>query len=570
MRQATRSGVFHALRRALPWALLLSPVVLAGCQSRPVGQAGHSAPTAAADGVRFVDVAQAAGLHDRWQLPGGHPVTILSTIGNGCAFLDYNNDGNLDILLVGPQLKLYQGDGRGHFTDVSHATGLDKFHGHFLGVAVGDYDNDGYDDLYISGYHTGLLLHNEHGKFFKDVTKEAGLKPLEWGTSAAFGDIENDGRLDLYVGNYVHFGPGTPQLCPQPGGVMSSCGPATYAPLKGVLYRNMGHGKFVDVTHAWGADKTSGKVLGVAFADFNGSGRQSLALANDVLPADLLENVGGRFRNVGPSSGVAYLDTGGVQAGMGLDWGDYDNDGRLDLVIVNFESEPKSLYRNLGGDYFENRTRLSGLAAATAAQLSFGVKWLDFDNSGWLGLLIANGHISDNVAAYEPGRTFLQRPQLLENDHGRRFTDVSAQAGTAFQQPILGRGLAIGDYDNDGRMDALIVNSDGAPLLLHNETAPAGHWLEVRLLGTRSNRDGYGALLTAVVKGRKMLRLCHADGSYLSSSDKRVHFGLGADTVVQTLQVHWPSGHVDRFVNVPADRIVTVREGSPHLVPSGK
>ncbi|MBV9848346.1 MAG: CRTAC1 family protein [Armatimonadetes bacterium] len=533
---------------------------LAGLQQR----LRHRQPPPAGDqgdgSVRFVDVADKAGLRYRWAIPGPRPIDILQGIGNGCAFLDYDNSGNLSILLVGPKLALYKGDGRGHFTDVTHQTGLDRFHGHFLGCAVGDYDNDGYDDLYISGYRAGLLLHNDGGKSFRDVTRQAGLTPQPWGTSCAFADIDNDGRLDLFVGDYVRFDPSKDQrLCPTPGGP-SGCGPQTYNALHGVLYHNEGNGRFRDVTQAWTGGHTSGKVLGAAFADFNASGRPSLYLANDLMPGDLLQNRGDHFQNTPRAGGVA--DTGGQNnAGMGVDWGDYDNDGRPDLFVGTFALAPKPVYHNLGQGVFEETSESLGLREPTFRPLTFGTKWLDYDNDGWLDLIMANGHVRDNATSYRADATFLQPTLLFHNDHGRRLEDVSGAAGADIAKPILGRGLAIGDYDNDGKVDVLIVDSQGAPLLLHNESRVSGHWLSFALIGTRSNRDGYGASVTVTAGGLTQTRWCHADGSYLSSSDKRVHVGLGAATVAQSVTVRWPSGAVTTLRNVPADRQLTVQEG---------
>ena len=523
--------------------------------------------------ARFVDVAGPAGLHYRWTIPGPRPIDILQGIGNGCAFLDYDNSGNLSVLLVGTDhVALYKGDGRGHFADVSHATGLDTLRGHFLGCAVGDYDNDGYDDLYLSGYRTGLLLHNEGGKRFRDVTQEAGLTPQPWGTSAAFGDVDGDGRLDLYVAGYVDYDPALPRkyarLCAW-SLVEGACPPERYTALRGVLYHNLGAGRFEDVTDRWGADRAHGKGLGAAFADYDGRGRQSLAVANDSQPGDLFQNQGGRFREIGAGAGTALAD-GRPYSGMGLDWGDYDNDGRLDLAVGTFETQQKCVYHNLGGGLFEETSSKLGVTAGAYPYVTFGVKWLDFDNGGWLSLMIANGHVQDNAARIEKGGSYRQPPQIFAggrgaSGRGKRLLDISRGVGPAFRRGIVGRGLAVGDFDNDGRVDALVVDSEGAPLLLHNETRRAGHWLTVTLVGTRSNRDGYGALVTVHTStpagGLTQTRLCHADGSYLSSSDRRVHIGLGAATVADMVRVRWPDGHADTFRAVRGDRQVVIREG---------
>jgi hypothetical protein len=555
----------------LRWAVIaltaLSLFPSQGCHS---GKAGAGAGTKAHDAL-FRDVAQSAGIRYEWVIPDQRPLNILQTIGNGCAFLDYDGDGNLDILLVGPKIALYRGDGQGHFTDVTAQVGLDRLQGHFLGCAVGDYDNDGFPDLYLTAYRGGTLLHNLGGKRFEDVTATAGITPQPWGTSAAFIEtVPRSGRLDLVVGNYAQFShdPGILQLCPQKtvngASIMTSCGPRQYTPLKAVIFHNRGNGAFAS---AESLSMASGRDLGVAGCDYDGSGRQAIAFANDEITGDLMQNSGhGTFKNIGAGAGVAYDRDGNIHGGMGVDWGDYDNDGRFDLLVTTFQNEAKSLYHNEPGGAFTDASYPSGLGAATYPNVGFGCKFLDYDNDGWLDIAIANGHVQDNIADIDVGTSYRQTLQLFRNqgpgDGGHvTFEDVSRRAGPDFQRKIVGRGLATGDYDNDGRIDLLVVDSEGKPLLLHNEVKTPGHWLGVRLIGARSNRDGYGAILTAQVGERKLVRLCHADGSYMSSSDPRVHFGLGAASQVSKLTVRWPSGHVDSLTALPADRYITIREG---------
>ncbi len=512
--------------------------------------------------IQFAEVAEQAGIRYRWKTPGISPLNILQTIGNGCAFLDYDRDGNLDILLVGPKLALYKGDGHGHFTDVTHKTGLDQLHGNFLGCAVGDYDNDGYDDIYITAYRGGVLLHNEGGKRFKEVTQQAGIKPQPWGTSAAFVDMEGQGRLDLVIGNYVAFGPHTnPQLC-RFETILGSCGPKDYMPEFATYYHNQGGGRFRDETREWGLRNTSGKALGIACADYNGSGRQSIALANDEMPGDLLLNLGKTTKNVGAISGTATDTDGHEHGGMGIDWGDYNNDGKLDLVVATFAHEAKCVYRNEDGEVFTECSRILGVADRSLPYIAFGTKFIDADNDGWLDLAFANGHVQDNINLVDRSVTYREPSLVLRNINGQRFEDVTAQAGPAFSKPLVGRGLAIGDYDNDGKMDMLIVDSDGVPLLMHNEAKNSNHWLLCRLEGKRSNRDGLGALVTVEMAGHKLLRRCATDGSYMSASDKRVHFGLGDSAGPVTISVRWPGGKTNVYTNVSVDRIVTLREGT--------
>ena len=564
------------LRRGGLWAALggLSALLLPGCGPKPaqgemVTAPGSGTVVAAASSVRFDEVGEASGIRYEWKVAGTRPLNILQTIGNGCAFLDYDNDGNLDILLVGPHLALYKGDGKGHFTDVTHDTGLDTLSGHFLGCAVGDYDNDGYDDVYISGYRTGILLHNEGGKRFSDATRQAGLTPQPWGTSCGWAEtVPGSGKLDLFVANYADFGPDPKkylQLCPFDK-IMSSCGPRYYKPIKGALFANLGGGKFAEVAKARGLATLHGRGLGVAWADYEGSGVPGLAVSNDEIDGDLMKPKGRgpnlRYENVGNASGTAVDRDGNIHGGMGTDWGDYDNDGKLDLAVATFQRENKCVYHNDGAGLFTEKSSALGLAGATAPWVAFGTKFADVDNDGLLDLFFANGHVQDNIDAIEKSATYRQKTQLFHNIGGAQFEELGAKAGPAFDKEIVGRGLAVGDYDNDGKMDALVVDSEGKPLLLHNVSANTNHWLICRLKGTKSNRDGIGAQVTFDVGGKKMLRQCATDGSYLSASDRRVHCGLGAVTTV-TVSVRWPSGKTDTYPNLSADRVVTLVEGSP-------
>jgi hypothetical protein len=562
------------------FALLSGCSLLPGSKSAatPKATAVAVSPVSPASTVHFENVAESAGLRYRWSIHAKRPLNILQTIGNGCAFLDYDSDGNLDILLVGPTLALYWGDGHGHFTDVTREAGLDTLHGNFLGCAVGDYDNDGFDDIYISGYQEAVLLHNEAApgstaakpkRRFRNVTQEAGLKPQPWGSSAAWAEtVPGSGRLDLFVANYAEFGPrpGIPQLCDF-NGIRSSCGPRYYHPLHGVLYRNLGQGKFADVSAASGMGSTNGRGLGVAFADLDGKGRPSLAIANDEMEGDLLRptpsSAQPKYTNAGTSSGVAYDRDGSNHGGMGADWGDYDNDGKLDLFVTTFQNEPKSLYHNEGNGLFSDVSYTVGLGTATAPNVSFGCKFFDYDNDGWLDLLIASGHVQDNIEQIDTSTHYRQPIRLFHNQGEAKssFEEVSAEAGPAFQLPIVGRGLAVGDYDNDGRVDALVVDSEGKPVLLHNETQPTGHWIGFRLIGEHCNRDAYGTLVTVKVNGHNLLRICHTDGSYLSASDARVHFGIGSAIHVEAVTIRWPDGHQDTLHDLRADTYLTVREG---------
>jgi hypothetical protein len=504
-------------------------------------------------------VTKEAGINYKWTVQGKRPLNILQTIGNGCAFLDYDGDGNLDILLVGPRVALYKGDGKGHFTDVSSETGIASLKGNFLGCAVGDYDNDGYEDIYLTAYRGGVLLHNQQGKRFEDVTKRAGIPPQEWGTSAAFADFNGDGYLDLYIANYVDFGPKTdPQLCNN-SGVMSSCGPRYYNAIKGKLYLGGPSGVFRDVTKQWKVHLVEGKNLGVSVADYDGTGKVSLAIANDEMPGDLLSNKGGTFENIGKTSGTAYDDSGNVHGGMGVDWGDYDNDGKMDLAIATFQNEAKNIFHNDGEGLFTDKSAMLGMAPATPF-VTFGIKWFDYDNDGFLDLVLANGHVQDNISAIDKTAQYRQPTMIFHNIGAERFEDVSARIDASGRRPIVGRGLAVGDYDNDGKVDVLVVDSEGEPILLHNEVPNVGNVLRITLVGKKSNRDGLGARVIATVGGKKIVRRCGTDGSYMSASDKRVYIGIGTANTADTVTVFWPSGKKTTLQNVAAGKPLTITE----------
>lgn len=538
---------------ALLGTLLL---LLTGCSQSPTTP---PPPSLKVSPTQFVDVTENSGLRYEWKQPDKKPLNILETIGNGVAFFDFNTDGNLDILLVGEKLALYQGDGKGKFSDVSMDAEISGFSGRFLGCAIGDYDNDGYPDVYISGYRTGLLLHNEAGKNFKNVSANCGIPAQPWGTSAAWADIDGDGKLDLYVGNYVKFDSKSIQYCPT-AGIETSCPPGAYQSEIGRLYKNLGGGKFRDITKEAGLTVSQGKTLGVAFMDIDGSGRQSLAIANDVVPGDLFLNLGGKFKSIGAESGIAYSSGGQPHAGMGQDWGDYNNDSKMDITVMTFASEHKPIYRNDGNLIFTDYATQLGITKASTPYVAFGAKWLDADNDGWLDLMITNGHTADNIEDTRQGMTYKQPTLFFANIQGSHFEHL---AMPALDKPIVGRGLATGDYDNDGRVDALLADSAGKVVLLHNETPNVGHWLSVKLIGRKGNRDGYGAIVTLETPTKKLTRHAHADGSYLSSSDPRVHFGLDKEATVSSFTIRWQGGSVQTLKNLPTDRVLTITEGQP-------
>jgi enediyne biosynthesis protein E4 len=399
---------------------------------------------------------------------------------------------------------------------------------------------------------------------FRDITQQAGLKPQPWGTSCAFADLDGDGYLDLYVANYVSFDPKTDLvLCPYHG-LQTGCGPNDYDAVKGVLYHNERGLRFRDVTQAWKATSAHGKGLGVAFADFDGSGHIGMAVANDLQAGDLFQHDRrNKLNNIGLASGTALDPTGEKHAGMGVDWGDYDNDGKLDLFVTTFGCETKCLYHNDGGGAFTYRSEQAKVDGPTLPYVAWGCKFLDADNDGWLDLMIANGHVQDNINRFEQA-TYRQPTLFLHNRGGApvTFEDATRSSGLAQLPNIVGRGLAVGDFDNDGRMDALVVDSEGHPLLLHNETDVAPNsWIGFRLIGKgRSGRNAYGALITVTTGKQKLVRQCQPGGSYLSSSDSRVHFGLGRDAM-RSVTIRWPDGALQTLPPVQPRRYITITEG---------
>jgi hypothetical protein len=542
----------------LPLSLLLLSL-LGGCR--------HPAPTSALPSgpVHFTDVARSAGLTYRNSPGGTSPLNILKiTSGAGTAFLDYDGDGWMDILCVSyPRPALFRNrEGHG-FLDVTGASGLRLPDGRWNGCATGDFDNDGQVDLFLTGYNRVALLRNRGNGTFADVTAASGIRVTKWATSAAFADVDRDGLLDLYVGCYVNFGPGMPEFM-NVRGVRLAEGPPAYRPQKGVLFHNLGGGKFRDATQEAGLDKADGKTLGVAFADPEDRGCDDLYLANDEEPQDYFRNDGhGHFRNVALENGTAFNGEGGRQGGMGLDFGDYDGDGRPDLFVGTFADEQKSLYRNAGGGQFEQDSTRAGIGESSRPRVTFGAKFLDVDNDGRLDLLFINGHVRDQVQRVDPNNSYPQRSQLFWNQGGGRFREVSDQVGEDFRRPIVGRGLAVGDFDNDGQVDALEGDLEGAPVLLHNDGARVrGNWLSLRLVGTKSNRMAIGARIELVAGGGRQVRELRTDGSYLSAHDPRVHFGLGAATKIDEIRIRWPSGARQRLRDVAPNQFLRVTEAS--------
>ena len=544
----------------LTLGLGLGAVIVAGCPSPKQSVAPPA--TGAAATLKLVDTAAESGLVHRWTPPGKPPLNILQTIGNGVAVLDVDSDNSLDILLVDRKPRLFVGDGKGGFRDATAARGLGGLAGHFLGAAVGDFDNDGDPDVYLSGYRTACLLRNDNGTL-RDITPGSGLRREPWGTSASFADLDQDGNLDLYVGNYAIFGPDTkPQLC-LAHGMETSCGPREYQPEKGRLYRGDGKGRFTDATESLGVNDISGKTLGVAVADIDGSGKPAIALANDEMPGDLLVPGTPRWENIGSVAGVAYDSAGNLHGGMGTDWGDIDSDGKLDLFVATFQNEMKSLYRNEGERMFTDVSATMGLGAARP-WVAFGCKFVDLDNDGHLDLLVANGHVQDNIDKIDRTTVFRQPTQVFRNTGNGSFTDQTKCLEGEASRSLVGRGLATGDFDNDGLVDAVVVDSFGTPVLLRNRSTGTGNWVGFRLdQGAKGPRDATGASVVVKAGGRTIVRHVHADGSYLSASDNRVVVGLGNAATIDSVEIVWTDGTRETIAGAAPGRYWTVERGKP-------
>jgi hypothetical protein len=527
--------------------------------------------SAAATGLVFTHINGATG---KYYLP--------EMMGAGVALFDFDNDGDLDVFLVqsgsidagGSALadcRLFRNDltvspnGKRtlHFTDVTKQAGV-SVRGYGMGVAVGDYDNDGYLDLFVTGFGASTLLHNNGNGTFTDATKEAGVGDTLWAASAAFVDYDRDGFLDLFVARYVDFTPGANKQCNDPVGARDYCGPRAYRPVPDRLFRNDGHGHFVDVTEATGIAKADGAGLGVSVGDYNGDGWPDLYVANDATPNQLwINRRDGTFVDEGVISGSALSAAGNPEGSMGIASGDFDLDGDEDLFVTNIIGETSVLYVNDGHGNFDDGRARSGLARLTAAFTGFGTDWIDYDNDGWPDLFVANGAVNTVEAQRGQPSPYRMRNQLFHNLAGREFEETSAAAGPAFARAEIGRGAAFGDIDNDGDVDIVVTNNNGPVRLLLNQSGSGSHWLQVRLDQQPGNRFAIGGWIGVERTGRPTLwRRVRTDGSYLSASDVRVHFGLGASPAVTAVVVQWPDGRRERWTDVAGDRLVTLRRGS--------
>jgi enediyne biosynthesis protein E4 len=533
---------------------------------------------ATATPAKFVDVTSSLGVQFRHAAPHTSKKYLLETIGSGVALFDYDNDGRLDLFIVNgaeindpsppvtvPQKtgskywnRLYHQKIDGTFEDMTEQAGLQGA-GYGMGVAVGDYDNDGFEDLYLTAYGGNKLYHNNRNGTFTDVNEKAGVAGAGWSTSAAWVDLDGDGLLDLVVLRYLQWDFTDIWCGEQKQGYRSYCHPNEFQPVAPLVYHNDGNGHFTDITKQAGFAKP-GKGLGIAIADFNSDGLVDLFIANDSIPEFLYQNKGdGTFEEVGLFAGVGVDGDGHAYAGMGVDFADYDNDGLPDLVVSDLAYQKYALYRNNGDGTFTYTSDSSGLGGVTLLKSGWGLRFLDYDNDGWKDLLVAQAHVMDTIDLTYPQLQY-REPMLLARNTGHGFIDVSSESGSVFRQPWASRGMAIGDIDNDGRLDAVVTENGGPIHILHNETESKNHWLALNLVGHKSNRDAIGAgvkIITAHGEQQATVTTC---SSYLSSGDKRVHFGLGLQSVIKEVDIRWPSGIKQTLHEVKADQMLRVDE----------
>jgi len=531
-----------------------------------------AASSAGAQRIQFRDITAQAGIHFVHNNGAFGKKWLPETMGPGCAFIDYDDDGYPDVLIVNGEdwrghgnvpstMKLYHNNRDGTFTDVTKQAGL-AIPMFGMGVAVGDYDNDGYDDLFVTALGQNHLFHNNRNGTFTDVTKAAGLwGPSEFSTGAAWLDYDRDGKLDLVVANYVQWSPEKDLFCTLDGAHKSYCTPESYQGASLRLWHNLGGGKFEKATEKSGLGDPTSKSLGLAILDYNGDGWPDILVANDTQPNKLYVNQqNGVFEEKAVPAGVAFSEDGVARAGMGVDAGDYDRSGHPSLIITNFANQMISLYHNEGNGLFVDEAPRSEVGRNTLVTLGFGCFFFDYDNDGWLDILVADGHIENQIEKVQKRVTYAEPPHLFRNLGGGKFQEVTEQMGAAFASAKVARGAAYADIDNDGALDVLMTTNGGRAWLFHNEGG-TNHSLRLKLVGTKSNRDGIGAVARVTSGSDRQWKMLSSGSSYLSQSELVLTFGLGGGTKADAIEISWPSGRVDKLTDVAADQTITVEEG---------
>jgi len=531
---------------------------------------------AAAPPVTFSDVARAVGIGFQHDNAASSEKYLIETMGSGAGWIDYDQNGLWDLYLVNGsstraytpknalRSALYRNNGDGTFTDVTSKAGVGAEGLFGMGVAVGDYDNDGFPDLLVLGYGRCILYHNNGDGTFSDVSARARIENIgRWASSAAWFDYDNDGRLDLVIANYVDWSPDRNFYCGDRGpGLRSYCHPDDYHGQPPTLYHNNGDGTFTDVSRFSGVGVKGGNGLGVVTFDYDNDGWQDIFIANDHMPNFLFHNNrDGTFREVAYPAGVAVSADGQFEAGMGTDAADVTNRGRMDLIVTHLDMQLARLYTNLGDQTFDDATLRSKLGYATYHASGFGTRFMDYDNDGARDIFMANGHVLDNIERYHADTRYAEPKMMFRNNGRGLFENVSDQLGADFQLPRVSRGAAVCDFDNDGDLDILVNNNGQAPQLLRNDGGNANHWLEILLIGTQSNRDGVGARVKVTAGDLVLFDQRKGGMSYQSAQDPRLHFGLGSRTKIDALEIGWPSGNETKLANLDSDRILAVKEG---------
>ena len=540
---------------------ILLPLLLSFC--------GDESSTPPSLPIHYTDVTVAAGIDFTHYNGARGDYYYVETYGSGAGFFDYDDDGWMDIYLVNgsslsgeipdppPVNHLYRNEGDGSFIDVTEQTGTGDA-GYGMGLSAADYDSDGDTDLYVANYGPNTLYRNDGDGSFTDVTEQTGTGDERWASSCGFLDYDSDGDLDLFVANYVIYSLDDDIICKK-GKIRSYCDPDVYDPIGDILYRNDGD-SFTDVTVETGVT-LEGRGLGVAFQDYDEDGDTDIYVANDGTMNFLYENRGGSFVEVGLQAGTRYNKNGRAEAGMGVDFGDFDNDGQQDIVVGNFSFETNTLYHNLGHGQFVDASDRLGIGEVSYMPLSFGMKFLDYDNDGHLDIFAANGHVLDNIAEVDSAHSYAQVNQMLHNEDGKRFVDVSETLGSDFVVENVGRSLALADYDNDGDLDLLVSAEADRPYLLRNDGGNQRNWLLIHLTGA-VQKDALGARVIVTANGKRQIRQRQSGSSYLATHDPRLHFGLGQTTRAD-VEIHWPGGQVQKLENVEADQILRVVQPAP-------